>query len=636
MPDSAPPLSDPPPRFSLRTRHGAAALGQGATLTAFVIAALYFGRDVFVPLALAILLSFVLAPLVRALRRAGLGRVPPVIAGVTLAFAIILGLGGLIGGQVTFLAENLPQYEGTIRQKIRSIKVDTDGSGLLGRSTAVLRDLANELTGDGRPPAPSATAPGQPKQPVPVEITRAEPTPFEIVSEVAGPLLSPLATIGLVFIFTIFILLQREDVRDRLIRLLGARDLQRTTTALDDAAERLSRYFLVQGAINASFGVIIGMGLWWIGVPNPALWGVVAAMLRFLPYIGAPLAAAFPALLAFAVAPGWSMTLWTIGLFGVVEPIMGQLVEPLLYGHSTGLSSLAVVVSAAFWTVLWGPVGLLLATPLTACLVVLGRHIEPLEFLDVLLGDRPPLSPPETFYQRLLAGNMDEAAEQAEAYLRDHSLVDYYDEVVLKALALAERDAARGHFDETLLERLHKTVKVLLEDLADHEAVAGPPASAAGQGAPAGPAVLCAPARNAIDETGCDLLTQLLERQNVPVRSVPAVQISALNVMHLEAGRPELICLSYFGCDNLRAARYVVRRLRRRFPMAKILLGLWCLSDEENARNTALSATGADAVASSLPQALSYIAVARAGGAASDGAAAQGRDTVAKLPTATG
>jgi predicted PurR-regulated permease PerM len=636
MPDSVPPLSDPP-RFSLRTRHGTAALGQGATVAAIVIAALYFGRAVFVPLALAILLSFVLAPLVRGLRRAGLGRVPPVIAGVTLAFAIILGLGGVIGGQVTFLAENLPQYEGTIRQKIRSIKVDTDGSGLLGRSSAVLRDLANEFTGADRPAAQSATAPGLPKQQqtVPVEITHAEPTPLEIIGEVAGPLLAPLATFGLVLIFTIFILLQREDLRDRLIRLLGARDLQRTTTALDDAAERLSRYFLVQGAINATFGVIIGMGLWWIGVPNPALWGVVAAMLRFLPYIGAPLAAAFPALLAFAVAPGWSMTLWTIGLFAVVEPIMGQLVEPLLYGHSTGLSSLAVVVSAAFWTVLWGPVGLLLATPLTACLVVLGRHIAPLEFLDILLGDRPPLSPQETFYQRLVAGNMDEAAEQAEAYLRDHSLVDYYDDVVLKALALAERDAARGHFDETLLERLHKAVRALVEDLVDHEAVAGQPAPA-GPNAPVGPAVLCAPARNAIDETGCDLLTQLLEKQGVPVRSVPAVQISALNVMHLEAGRPDLICLSYFGCDNLRAARYVVRRLRRRFPAAKILLGLWCLSEEENARNTALSATGADAVASSLRQALAYIAVARAGGAGRDGAAAPGRDAVARLPTATG
>ena len=220
-------------------------------------------------------------------------------------------------------------------------------------------------------------------------------TPLQLLQAIVGPLLAPLATTGIVIIFLLFILLQREDLRDRFIRLAGARDLQRTTRALDDGAYRLSRYFLTQSAINATFGVLIGTGLFFIGVPHPVLWGILGMLLRMVPYIGAPIAAIFPAALAIAVDPGWSMLFRTLGLFAVIEPIMGQVVEPLLYGHSTGLSAVAVVVAAVFWTWLWGPIGLLLSTPLTVCLVVLGRHFEHLEFLDVLLGAEPALSPQE-------------------------------------------------------------------------------------------------------------------------------------------------------------------------------------------------------------------------------------------------
>ena len=258
-----------------------------------------------------------------------------------------------------------------------------------------------------------------------------DPGALESLKALISPLLHPLATTGIIVIFVIFILLQREDLRNRLIRLAGSHDLQRTTAALDDAANRLSRLFLIQLLLNGTFGVIIGTGLWLIGVPSAILWGILAAVLRFVPYIGAAIAAAFPLALAVAVDPTWSMLLWTLALFLIVEPIVGHVIEPMVYGHSTGLSPVAVVASATFWTALWGPIGLVLATPLTVCLVVLGRHVERLEFLDVMFGDRPALSPPEIFYQRMLAGDPTEASDKAEEFLKERSLAPYYDEVAL-------------------------------------------------------------------------------------------------------------------------------------------------------------------------------------------------------------
>jgi predicted PurR-regulated permease PerM len=626
----------PQPRIPGRAVSSPARIAHNVTISGFLIAALYYGREMLVPLALAILLSFVLAPLVRLLRRWHLGRVPPVLAAVALAFAIILGLAGLIGSQVTFLAERLPEYEGTLREKIQAVKGST-GEGLLGRVSGVVRDLASEITGgtpEKPPAAPATAAPATPSrgaappppEPVPVKVTGSPDSPLDIVGQIIAPLLGPLGAGAMVLIFTIFILLQREDLRDRLIRLLGVRDLQRTTNALDDAAERLSRYFTVQSAINASFGVIIGTGLWWIGVPNPALWGIIAALLRFLPYIGAPLAALFPAMLAIAVAPGWSMFFWTIGLFAVVEPIVGQLIEPLLYGHSTGLSSLAVVLSAAFWTLLWGPIGLLLSTPLTVCLVVLGRHVERLEFLDVLLGDRPPLTPAQSFYQRLLAGNLDEAVEQAESFLREHSLADYYDEVVLKGLALARRDAARFHLDEGAMMRLRSSVKQLIAELAEparppSETTAGPPLP--GEPVRREP-VLCIATRTPIDAAACDLESDLLAQQGMPARTLEPEEVTALTFARLDAGRPEVICLSYFGTDNLSPPRLLIRRLRRRYPEARILLGMWCL-ESEGARNQALATTGADAITTTLRETIAYLSVTGAGGAATERAASAPR-----------
>jgi AI-2E family transporter len=307
-----------------------------------------------------------------------------------------------------------------------------------------------------------------------VEVHQPDPAPLEVAERVLTPVLSPLATMGIVFIVAVFILMQKEDLRDRLIRLFGSGDLHRTTAAMDDAAARLSRYFLTQLALNASFGVVVTLGLWLIGIPSPALWGIIAALLRFVPYVGAIGSALFPLALAAAVDPGWTMVLETAAFFVVLEGVTGQVIEPLLYGHSTGLSPVSVVISAIFWTWLWGPVGLILSMPLSLCLVVLGRHIERLEFIDVLLGDQPALTPAESFYQRILAGDADEALDQAEVLLRDRSLSSYYDEVALHGLQLAANDSVRGVLSDEQLRNIQDAIDGIVVDLADHEDVDTP------------------------------------------------------------------------------------------------------------------------------------------------------------------
>src|ERR1019366_4675683 len=294
------------------------------------------------------------------------------------------------------------------------------------------------------------------------------PVPFAIVQTIAGSALSPLETTFIVVVFVVFILLQREDLRNRFIRLVGSSDLQRTTLAMNDAAGRLSRFFLVQTLVNASFGVIIAVGLYFIGLPSPILWGIVAFLLRFVPYIGSFIAAGFPVALAAAIDPGWGIALETLALFLIVEPIIGQAVEPWLYGRNTGISPIAVVISATFWTWLWGTVGLVLSTPLTVCLVVLGRHVERLAFLDVIFGDAPPLTQIENFYQRMLAGDASEVVDQAERFLKTNSLIDYYDEVALQALLMAQVDLRRGVLDEQRQRRIKQTIDEVIEDLSDH------------------------------------------------------------------------------------------------------------------------------------------------------------------------
>ena len=411
------------------------------------VAALYFGRDVFLPIVLAVLLAFVLAPFVDLLRRLRLGRVSAVIVAVLVALGVIGTLGTVIGLQVAELASDLPRYEHDDPGQGRRAAGRRPRPPVEPDAAPRTRDRAGDEGRSAPRPRRRRRRRSRPSRRSRCRSRSASPISRRSSSRSASSRRSctrwrrPASSSWSL----IFILLQREDLRDRMIRLFGSSDLHRTTAAMDDAARRLSRFFLTQLALNAAFGVVIAVGLWMIGVPSPVLWGIFAALMRFVPYIGSFIAAPLPIALAAAVDPGWSMMLLDARRCSwCSEPLMGHVVEPLVYGQSTGLSPFAVVVSAIFWTWLWGPIGLLLATPLTLCLVVLGRHVERLEFFDVLLGDRPALSPAENFYQRMLAGDPDEALEHAEQLLKERSLSSYYDEVALKGLQLAANDAARG------------------------------------------------------------------------------------------------------------------------------------------------------------------------------------------------
>ena len=432
----------------------------------------------------------------------------------------------------------------------------------------------------------------------------------------------------------VFILLQKEDLRDRIIRLFGSGDLHRTTIAMDDAANRLSRYFLAQLGVNTAFGVVVGVGLSLIGVPSPILWGILGALLRFVPYVGAILAAALPIALAAAVSPDWSMMLWTAGLFVATELVTGQVIEPMVYGHSTGLSPVAVVVAAIFWSWIWGPIGLILSTPLTLCLVILGRYVDRLEFLEVLLGDRPALSPIENFYQRMLAEDPDEALQQAEVLLKERTLSTYYDEVVLKGLQLAANDAERGVLDEGKMERIKNSVQAVIDDLAGHDdhdpgpadkEVAIAVASKAEREVPkpATPTteapkanvlpphwqshspVLCLAGRGPLDEAASTILVQLLGKHGLGGRMAPHGSASRAGIASLDKEGIAMVCITYLEISGKPASlHYLVRRLKQHLPDAPVLVGLWPVDDEAIKDDRIRNAIGADYFATSMREAV--------------------------------
>ncbi len=631
-----------------------------AILACIIVSTLYFGREIFVPIALAILLSFVLTPLVGWLQHLRVPRGIAVVSVVLAAFALIFALGSLLAAQLTQLAGDLPRYQSTISEKIQSIRETTAGRGTLERASGMLKDLSKELdkpndTGS-KPGSSSILAPKSAlPSPLQVEVRQPDPGALESLRTLISPLLHPLATTGIIIIFVIFILLQREDLRNRVIRLAGSHDLQRTTAALDDAAGRLSRLFLIQLLVNGAFGVVIGIGLWLIGIPSPILWGILAGVLRFVPYIGAVIAAAFPLALAVAVDPSWSMLLWTAALFVVVEPLVGHVIEPMVYGHSTGLSPVAIVASATFWTALWGPIGLVLATPLTVCLVVLGRHVERLEFLDIMFGDRPPLSPPEIFYQRMLAGDPTEAAEKAEEFLKERSLSSYYDEVALKGLQLAQADAERGALNPERLTKIRDAVAEFANDLSDQDdrpppkvsSTTDPEAASAvesvAENAPyedlpvlsktdlppewqSDQPVLCVAGRSLIDESAAIMLAQLCTAHGLAARIGEAGTLSPANVFRLETTGVAIVCLIYLDASGPAHMRYAVRRLRRKLPNATIILGCWMKETHPAALEQLRDETKADMVAASLGETLKLcIEAARAN---SDGLIAAKPDEV--------
>ncbi|MFE0759205.1 AI-2E family transporter [Inquilinus sp. NPDC058860] len=538
----------------LTDKIGALSSTNGILVILAATAALYLGRDVLIPFSLALLISFAMAPVVLQLRKLGLPRTPAVlvvIVALSIAAAVFIVL---VASQAIDLAGNLPRYQSNLEAKIQSIKEVAPGGGLIDRLMAMVARLSEEAT--ERAAAAPMGMEGAQGKPVPVQLVPPALTPIQLAWEVGAPLIEPFAIIGVVLVFSVFMLLEREDLRNRLIWLLGSRDLTRATAAMDDAAQRLSRFLLAQTVLNFGYGAAFGIGLWVIGVPNPVLWGLLAAVLRFIPLVGTIAAALLPTILAFAVDPGWLMPLGTIALFVVLDLVTVNVGEPLLYGGSTGLSPFAVLFATIFWLTLWGIPGLLLAVPLTVCLVVLGRHVPQFGFLDVLLGSTPALTPGAHFYQRILAGDPLEASELAERGLQGQSRQALFESVILPAIHMAQADRQRGALDGPQRAAVWAGILAAVADLDED-----------GQDTP--PAVLCLGARDELDQAAALMTGQLLAEKGVACRygdrggAVPeAVDVPVVMVAHA-------------GSMTEHQLGRQIRRLRRRIgPDAMLVVGL--------------------------------------------------------------
>ena len=590
------------------------------------IATLYFARVVFIPFTLAVLFAFLLTPIVSLLDRI---RVPRALSALVAVGVTIVGLavlGWFVSGQLLEVADQLPAYRTTIKRKIQSIHSTKNQS--LNKAADTVNEIGKELVapvvGTATPvvdiPANAkgtvtgAIAPSG--KPVRVEVVPPAANPFESLNSLIGPI----SIFGIVTVFTLFMLIRREDLRNRFIRLVGHKHLNVMTQALDDAASRVSRYLLLQLGVNVGFGAVVGTGLYFIGVPHVLLWGAVAALLRFLPYVGAVLSAVLPILLSLAMFDGWTKPLLTLALYVVVELVVGNLVEPLVYGAQVGLSSLAILVSAVFWTVLWGPVGLVLSTPLTVCLVVLGRYVPNLGFLSILLGDEPVLAPESHYYQRLLASDQHEAKVVLETYLKDHTLQQLYTLVLIPALTMAEQDRHANDLDEATEQFIIASTKENIEELTEragelttrNAADGVDPDGAAGtvHAVTVAPElakkIVCVPARDDADEMVGMMLSHLLEQSGHQSQAA-AIGTVAEMLGVVEKAKPDIVCISALPPFAISHARNIYLRVREMAPELKIVLGLWGFSGEMMKIAARLKLQEGDRVVFSLDQALMYM-----------------------------
>jgi predicted PurR-regulated permease PerM/methanogenic corrinoid protein MtbC1 len=602
QPSERPPRPDRLPRISFLT-------------LALITAALYFGRDVLIPLALAILISFILTPSVQRLQKMRLGRVPSVLLVVILAFGGIAGLTWMMGAQIVDFAETLPRYEQNIRAKAAALR--GGGASALSQAKQTVEHLQEEIgiASPSAPTTPASRLEGKSRVPAssPVPVTVVEPpaTPLTVLRTTLFPLLGPLGTAGLVIIFVIFMLIQREDLRDRLLRLFGQGRLNTSTQALDEAAERVSRYLLMQSLINGGTGTAVGIGLFFIGVPNAILWGLFAAVLRFIPYVGPWIAASLPVLISLAVFPGWEKPLLTLGLFLLIELISNNVVEPLVYGSETGISTIGILVSAVFWTWLWGPVGLLMATPLTVCLVVIGRYVPQLQFLDVLLGDQPPLPIEAQVYHRLLAMDSSEVGAVLESCMKERTVAQLYDGVLIPALILAERDRHRGELSPERQEFIDTTIRDWIDELAGRTVEDGSLGVETVAGEDAAERLVCVPAHDVADELAGHMFAQLAVRGGTPAVLEYDMPRSEVLRRLAELGA-EQIFISALAPFAYTQAREVCRDLRSHFPGVRIVVALWDLRAEAERYRRRLTAAGADEVVATLEEAVRAIRLAPA------------------------
>jgi predicted PurR-regulated permease PerM len=578
-----------------------------------VIAGLYFGRQVLVPLALAVVLAFLLAPIVGLLEKIHFGRLPSVLAVLALSFALLGAVGWGVTNQLMEILSHMPDYRANIHRKIEAVR--SPGTGGFSKATATVNDLSKELS------AASDTAENQSlkkgkAEPIAVQVASPPHNAAEYLRDVVGPLTGILETAGIVVIFTLFVLMKREDLRNRLLRLAGSGQLNVMTQALDEASQRLGHYLLLQFLVNAGYGLLFGLGVYLIGIPHSLLWGVFGGLLRFVPYVGTPVAAVFPMGLALAVFPGWSQVGLTFVLFVLLELTIANLIEPWLYGAHTGISSLAILVAAIFWGMLWGPVGLILSTPLTVCLILVGRYVPQLNFLEILLGDEPVLSPQAHFYQRLLALDDEEARDIANKYLKENPIGILYDSVLVPALSLAERDRHMNVLDETRTRFIHQSTKELIEELyevSQNAPTSGSDDSSASTGTVqplSGPRIVCIPARDEADEIVGTMVMQLLRRAGYHAEALSIATVSTM-LEQAEQLHAEIFCVSALPPFAAAQAKSLCKQLRQRCPNVKIVLGLWEFPGGVAKAQERVGVGCADMIGTSLAQVVTLIGEAR-------------------------
>jgi predicted PurR-regulated permease PerM/GAF domain-containing protein len=582
----------------------------GLLIASVVIAGLFFGRELLIPLALAVLLGFLLDPAVTRLKRWGLPRMVATLVVVVLALGALSGMGFYLGKQVQSLSASLPTYQNTIQEKLRNLRTLSSGPSAWDGAIKTYSTVEGEIAkADAKG---SKGNDGVQK----VEVVREQPKPLEMVGQWLGKVSEPVAMIGIVLLFVILILLDRDDLRDRLLRLMGG-NLHVATDALDEASDRIGKYLRMQFIVNVTYGIPMALGLWWIGVPGAILWGVLATIMRFVPYVGPMISAIFPLALAFAVAPGWDMLLWTAGLIVVLELISNNVIEPWLYGSSTGLSTLAIIMAATFWTSLWGPIGLILSTPLTVCLLVLGRYLPGLRFMEVLLGSQPVLDAPHRFYQRLLADDVNGAIELAQDDIAERlpskptaedtaqAVVDFYAEVGLPTLQLAYKHHTENATAEHRM-RLSNGMEDVLEDVLEDY-----PAAIGAQGPRLRGAIHCVGGRWEVDALAADMVAHSLSLQGMPATCAGHALTPAVGADEtLGWGDAQWLLLSVFSAQPQAMVRQIVRRVRRRYPQLPVIVALWN-ADETALQDAAVARMGVAAVVTSLPELLLRMAQLR-------------------------
>jgi predicted PurR-regulated permease PerM len=582
---------------------------------AIVLYLLYWLQPVLIPLALAVLLTFVLSPIVTFLHRHGLPRVAAVTAAVVVAFSLIGGVGWVVAREVNALVDSFPQYEHNLRNRIAELQGGE--AGFFTKLERAMRKITRQIE-ETKPEPASPGEPAEPKEAAPTPVTVMPGPGTSGISEMwstYAPLMAPLGGLALSLVLVIFMLIGREDLRDRLISLIGRGRLTVTTKALDEAGERISRYLLMQLAINGSYGATLAIGLYFIGLPYAVTWGILAAVLRYIPYLGAWLAALLPVGLSLLVSESWTAPLLIVGLFLALELVSNIIIEPWLYGRGVGVSETATLVMVAFWTWLWGPVGLVLATPLTVCLVLLGKYVPFLKFFDTLLGDQPALEPDVAYYQRLLARDQDEASEIAENHLEKTSLAQACDALLIPALVHAKRDRHDENLDADDQRFILEATREIFEELstlqadADAKAAresAAPPTRA--EPAAARFSILGCPARDETDEVGLLMLKELLDSERCQLTLTTTALLASEVLALVEEKRPGLLCIGALPPGGVAHVRLLCLRLRAQFPDLKILVGRWGLRGGAEKTRDQLIAAGADMVATSLEETRDQVA----------------------------